>query len=139
MLLYLNINCETSQIFKQELLPLIRLLIWHKCGLSMGQVFRRALLWDKQLREVGRQQFNDLDADDQAKFDSALRDVRDIKQGNPKYLTTKTRKKEFKRGPMSFLDVESLIDSYENPDDELKKTYPIIYPVLTNDIIVQYM
>jgi len=40
---------------------------------------------------------------------------------------------------MSFLDVEGLIDSYENPDDELRKTYPIIYPVLTSDIKVQYM
>lgn len=49
----------------------------------MGQVFQRAILWDKDLRGIGRQQFNDLDADDQAKFDSALQDVRDIKQGNP--------------------------------------------------------
>ncbi|PVH79495.1 hypothetical protein DL98DRAFT_589364 [Cadophora sp. DSE1049] len=105
----------------------------------MGQVFQRTILWEKELREIARQQFNDLDSDDQDEFDSALQDVRKIKGKNQKHWKTKKRKSEFKRGPMSFLDVEGLIHSYKNLVKEMRKSYPRMYPVLTNDTIVQYM
>ncbi|KAH7407210.1 hypothetical protein BKA64DRAFT_640146 [Cadophora sp. MPI-SDFR-AT-0126] len=85
----------------------------------MGNIHLRDSLWPKELRDLERQQFNDLDSEDEKAYNKAYRRIKKMNEEN-----NARAKKIFKIGTMSFDDVEGLI---------------VTFPPLAHDTITQYM
>ncbi|KAH7357197.1 hypothetical protein BKA65DRAFT_580609 [Rhexocercosporidium sp. MPI-PUGE-AT-0058] len=101
----------------------------------MGSIYLRESLHPQERRDLERQQFNDLDSDDQEELDETYVIMLGMKKKR------RQRDRQLQKGTMGFEDIKGLLDYYKNPSKSrrTRKAFPIVYQEITADTLVQYM